>query len=61
MMNMNRRQLLAGMGGLAAASMINLPARAQSKTLVVPTLGGAWEQFWRSTLAPAFTAKSGDA
>ena len=61
MMNMNRRQLLAGMGSLAAASVISLPARAQSKTLVVPTLGGAWEQFWRSTLAPAFTAKSGAA
>ena len=59
MMNMNRRQVLAGMGGVTAAAMVGLPAWAQSKTLVVPTLGGAWEQFWRQTLAPAFTQKSG--
>ncbi len=61
MMTMNRRHLLAGMGGFAAAGMIGMPARAEGKTLVVPTLGGAWEQFWRTTLAPAFTAKSGAA
>ncbi|MDQ1182917.1 ABC transporter substrate-binding protein [Agrobacterium larrymoorei] len=59
MMNMNRRQILAGMGGMTAATMLGLPAGAQSKTLVVPTLGGAWEQFWRQTMAPAFTQKSG--
>lgn len=59
MMNMNRRQVIAGMGGIAAAAMAGLPAWAQGNTLVVPTLGGAWEQFWRQTLAPAFTQKSG--
>lgn len=59
MMNFNRRQILAAMGGMAAAGMAGLPARAQQKTLIVPTLGGAWEQFWRAELAPAFTKKSG--
>jgi putative spermidine/putrescine transport system substrate-binding protein len=61
MMNLNRRQILAGMGGLAAAGIAGAPARAQQKTLIVPTLGGAWEQFWRAELAPAFTKKSGAA
>ncbi|MGX5668638.1 ABC transporter substrate-binding protein [Rhizobium daejeonense] len=61
MTNLTRRQTLSAMAGLSTAAMFGLPARAQEKTLVVPTLGGAWEQFWRSTLAPAFTAKSGAA
>lgn len=61
MMDLTRRQMLAGMGGLAAAGFMGLPAMAQQKTLVVPTLGGVWEQYWRSTVGPAFTKKSGAA
>lgn len=56
-MNLTRRQTLAG---LAAATM--LPARtafAQQKTLIVPTLGGVWEQFWRDKIAPEFASESG--
>lgn len=56
-MKLTRRQTLAG---LAAASF--LPARAafaQQPTLIVPTLGGVWEQFWRDQIAPEFTRESG--
>ncbi|TYR33219.1 ABC transporter substrate-binding protein [Mesorhizobium microcysteis] len=56
-MNLTRRQTLVG---LAAATM--LPARsafAQQKTLIVPTLGGVWEQFWRDKIAPEFASESG--
>ncbi len=56
---LNRRQTLAGMGAIATASMFGSRAFAQDKTLVVPTLGGVWEQFWRSTIAPAFTKATG--
>ncbi|MFI5015488.1 MAG: PotD/PotF family extracellular solute-binding protein [Hyphomicrobiales bacterium] len=58
---MNRRQALIGLGALAGSSFSGMPAFAQSKTLIVPTLGGVWEQFWRKTIAPAFTAASGAA
>jgi putative spermidine/putrescine transport system substrate-binding protein len=59
MLNLTRRQTLLGMGALGAAGHFGLPARAQDKTLVVPTLGGVWEQFWRNTIAPAFEKASG--
>ncbi|SIQ30820.1 putative spermidine/putrescine transport system substrate-binding protein [Rhizobium sp. RU35A] len=58
---MTRRQMLAAMAASSAAATFGLPAHAAAKSLVVPTLGGAWEQFWRTELAPAFTAKSGAA
>nr|WP_293857538.1 ABC transporter substrate-binding protein [uncultured Alsobacter sp.] len=41
--------------------MAGLPARAQGKTLIIPTLGGVWEQFWRKTIGPAFTKATGAA
>jgi len=47
------------MAALAASGLTGLPARAEGKTLVVPTLGGVWEQFWRSTVAPEFSRQSG--
>ncbi|WP_312797072.1 ABC transporter substrate-binding protein [Tianweitania sp.] len=56
-MELNRRQAL---GALAAAAL--LPTRAafaQQRTLIVPTLGGVWEQFWRDKIAPEFTKLSG--
>jgi putative spermidine/putrescine transport system substrate-binding protein len=59
MLDLTRRQTLLGMGALGAAGLFGLPARAQGKTLIVPTLGGVWEQFWRNTIAPAFEKASG--
>ena len=57
----DRRQALAGLAGLMGAGMAGLPARAQGKTLIIPTLGGVWEQFWRKTIGPAFTKATGAA
>ncbi|HWU64831.1 MAG TPA: ABC transporter substrate-binding protein [Ensifer sp.] len=59
MINMTRRQTLGAMAGFSAAAMFGSRVRADGKTLIVPTLGGVWEQFWRTTLAPAFSAKTG--
>lgn len=47
------------MGAFGATSLFGLPLRAQGNTLIVPTLGGVWEQFWRGTIAPAFEKASG--
>lgn len=60
MIDLTRRQALAGLGALGASSLFGLTAaRAQGGTLIVPTLGGVWEQFWRNTIAPAFEQASG--
>jgi putative spermidine/putrescine transport system substrate-binding protein len=59
--NLDRRQLLASLAAIAGAALLPGGASAQSKTLIVPTLGGVWEQFWRSQIAPAFTRESGAA
>ena len=59
MINLSRRQTLIGMGALGASGLFGLSARAQDGTLIVPTLGGVWEQFWRETIAPAFEKASG--
>lgn len=60
MINLSRRQTLLGMGALGTAGLLGLPAaRAQAKDLIVPTLGGVWEQFWRETIVPAFEKESG--
>lgn len=61
MTSIDRRQALAGLAGLMGAGMAGLPARAQGKTLIIPTLGGVWEQFWRKTIGPAFTKATGAA
>lgn len=64
-MTLNRRQTLLGLGaaGLGAATLGSFMPRyafaQDAETLVVPTLGGVWEQFWREHIAPAFTAKTG--
>ena len=60
-MNLDRRQLLASLAATAGAALLPEGASAQGKTLIVPTLGGVWEQFWRSQIAPAFTRESGAA
>jgi len=59
MVRLNRRQTMLGMGALTAAGLFGRPTFAQGKTLIVPTLGGVWEQFWRETIAPKFTEASG--
>ena len=55
MSSFDRRTLLAAIASAA------LPAvgHAQDKSLVVPTLGGVWEQFWRKEIAPRFEKASG--
>lgn len=59
-MMINRRQALGGMGSLAALSLLPVrAAMAQGGTLIVPTLGGVWEQFWRDRIAPGFSEASG--
>jgi putative spermidine/putrescine transport system substrate-binding protein len=61
-MKMNRRHILAGMGALSATALLSgRMAHAQNRNLIVPTLGGVWEQFWRDTVAPRFTDASGAA
>ncbi|MEI4473990.1 ABC transporter substrate-binding protein [Frigidibacter sp. MR17.24] len=60
-MTITRRQALGGLSALGAAGLLARPSLAQQKTLIVPTLGGVWEQFWRDTVAPAFTEASGAA
>ena len=60
-MKLDRRQLLASMAAAAGSSLLPISASAQGKTLIVPTLGGVWEQFWRKEIAPAFTKASGAA
>ena len=60
MYSISRRQALAGVAGFSAASIFGLKGvRAEGNTLIVPTLGGVWEQFWRSTIIPAFEKESG--
>jgi putative spermidine/putrescine transport system substrate-binding protein len=61
MIEWNRRQFVVGLGLVAGAALVAKPSLAEGKTLIVPTLGGVWEQFWRSTIAPAFTKASGAA
>ncbi|MFI4994501.1 MAG: PotD/PotF family extracellular solute-binding protein [Hyphomicrobiales bacterium] len=56
---LNRRQALAAMAALTGGGLAAGPVLAQAKTLIVPTLGGVWEQFWRKTVAPTFKAASG--
>jgi len=60
MLTINRRQALAGLAGASAASIFGLSGvRAQGNTLIVPTLGGVWEQYWRATIIPAFEKATG--
>lgn len=56
MTRIDRRTFLAA--GTAAA-LAPRGASAQGKTLVVPTLGGVWEQFWRKEIVPRFEKASG--
>jgi putative spermidine/putrescine transport system substrate-binding protein len=57
MPKLSRRCLLQA--ALAAPAIRT--ARAADGTLIVPTLGGVWEQFWRKEIAPRFTSQTGAA
>jgi len=54
MTTLDRRRMLAGLGLAAGAGLFGgTPAFGQTP-LVIPTLGGVWEQFWRRTIIPEF-------
>lgn len=54
-MQATRRQVMAALGGLAGLGLFGRCARAAADdTLVITTLGGVWEQFWRQSVAPAY-------
>ena len=57
-MHMTRRELAAGMAATAATLSLPRIARAQS-SLIVPTYGGLWAQYWEQTLMPGFAAATG--
>jgi putative spermidine/putrescine transport system substrate-binding protein len=60
MIEANKRALLMALAGLAGASIFKFPTIAMAaEELVVTTYGGSWEQFWRASLLPAFTKKTG--
>jgi putative spermidine/putrescine transport system substrate-binding protein len=60
MIEANRRALLLALTGVAGASILKFPTIAMAaEELVVTTYGGSWEQFWRASLLPAFTKKTG--
>lgn len=60
MITLNRRQSMAGLAGVSAAAIFGINGvRAEGNTLIVPTLGGVWEQFWRNTIIPAFEKATG--
>jgi len=49
---------LGATGGFAALGQYGL-ARAQDRSLVIPTYGGRYEKFWREVLLPPFQQKTG--
>jgi len=60
MIEANRRNLLLALAAVTGAGMLNVPTIARAaEELVVTTYGGSWEQFWRASLLPAFTQKTG--
>jgi putative spermidine/putrescine transport system substrate-binding protein len=59
MIELDRRNLIRALAGLAGAGILNIPAIAvAAEQLVVTTYGGSWEKFWRSSLLPAFAEKT---
>lgn len=60
MVEVNRRRVLQVLAAAAGTSILNIPTlRAATEELVVTTYGGSWEKFWRETLIPDFTEKTG--
>jgi putative spermidine/putrescine transport system substrate-binding protein len=54
-----RRTILRDALGMAAASLVPMPAIAQSKTLVAATFPGTWNEAHRQILVPAFQRATG--
>ncbi len=60
MNTLTRRRVLQALAAVGGASILQVPAvRAANEELVVTTYGGSWEAFWRDTLMPDFTARTG--
>lgn len=60
MNDITRRRVIQAMIAIGGTSVLRVPAVfAATEELVVTTYGGSWEQFWRDTLVPDFTAKTG--
>lgn len=60
MNDVTRRRVIQALVAAAGVSVLRVPAvRAATEELVVTTYGGSWEKFWRETLLPDFTAKTG--
>ena len=55
----SRRQVLAGGAAAGLCAMLPFSARAQSKTLVVATFPGTWNEAHRNLLAPYFKKRTG--
>ena len=60
MIEMNRRNMILALAGIAGAGILKFPTiAAAAEQLVVTTYGGSWEKFWRDTLLPGFAKASG--
>jgi putative spermidine/putrescine transport system substrate-binding protein len=60
MIEANRRGALLALAGLIGGGILNFPAlAAAAEQLVITTYGGSWEKFWRASLLPGFTKKTG--
>jgi putative spermidine/putrescine transport system substrate-binding protein len=55
----NRRHMLQASIGAAAAASLGLPASAQGKPFIVNMFGGRWENDWRNSVLPRFSAQIG--
>lgn len=58
-MHASRRELLQIALGSAAAASLGLPAAAQQRPFVVNMFGGRWENDWRNSVLPKFSAQIG--
>jgi putative spermidine/putrescine transport system substrate-binding protein len=60
MMQMNRRDMVLALAGLMGTGILGVPTlAAAAEELLITTYGGSWEKFWRASLIPGFTAKTG--
>jgi len=58
-MDLSRRHMNAALAALVGTGIFGIPAHAADAKLVITTLGGVWEKYWRETLVPAFVKASG--
>lgn len=60
-MELSRRKVITAMTFLTGGAILQIPSfAAAAEELVVTTYGGVWEKFWRETLLPDYTKKSGN-